>query len=113
MVAALTVAERERLRLVMVSFDPARDTPEALSEFGALHELDASRWWLARTPEPSVRELAAVLGVRYRETSGGVFSHSAVIALLDADGRIVQRTTKLDALELPFIEAVRSTLAVR
>jgi protein SCO1/2 len=113
MVAALSETERARLRVVMVSFDPARDTPEALKGFGALHKIDTGRWWIARTPDATVRELAAVLGVRYREASPGVFSHSAVITLLDAEGRIVARTTKLDTLDQPFMDAMRSTLASR
>lgn len=112
MEAALSEAERSRMQIVLVSFDPARDTPAALAAFAALHKLDTGRWWLARTPESSVRELAAVLGVRYREASPGVFSHSAVITLLDAEGRIVQRTTRLDALDAPFMDTVHTALAV-
>jgi protein SCO1/2 len=113
MTAALTETERERLRLVMVSFDPARDTPDALTAFGTLHNLDTARWWLARAPDSAVRELAAVLGIRYREASPGVFSHSAVIVLLDAEGRIVERTTNLNAIEPKFMDAMRATLALR
>lgn len=111
MEAALTPEERARLQLVMVSFDPERDTPQALSEFARLHQLDRSRWLLARTPAPQVRELAAVLGVRYRETEDGTFSHSAVITLLDAEGRIVERTTTLNTLDPAFLQALRRALA--
>jgi protein SCO1 len=113
MVTSLSETQRARLRVAMVSFDPARDTPEALKGFGALHKIDTGRWWLARTPDATVRELAAVLGIRYREASPGVFNHSAVITLLDAEGRIVARTTKLDTLDQPFMDAMRSTLASR
>lgn len=35
-----------------------------------------------------MRELAAALGVRYRANASGGFDHSAIISLLDADGRI-------------------------
>lgn len=111
MTAALSEAERQRLQPVMISFDPARDSPAALAEFGRLNKLEPSRWWLARAPDSTVREIAAVLGIRYREASPGVFSHSAVITLLDEEGRIVQRTSKLDALDPEFMQAVRSTLA--
>ena len=36
-----------------------------------------------------MRELAAALGVRYRRDASGGFDHSAIITILDADGRIV------------------------
>lgn len=111
MTAALSEAERQRLQLVMISFDPARDSPRALAEFGKLNKLEPPRWWLARAPDSTLREIAAVLGIRYREASSGVFSHSAVITLLDVEGRIVQRTSKLDALDPEFMQAVRATLA--
>ncbi len=106
----LTPAERARVQVVMVSFDPQRDTPAALTRFAELHRIDTGRWWLARASEDEVRELAAVLGIRYRETQPGIFSHSAVVTLLDAGGVIVERTANLQTLEPGFQQALRRTL---
>lgn len=111
MEADLTAGERARLQLLMVSFDPQRDTSAELAEFARLHGLDASRWWLAGAPDSHIRELAAALGVRYRDVGGGTFSHSAVIALLDADGKVVARTSTLNTLDPDFMKALRTTLA--
>lgn len=108
---ALTPAERARLQVVMVSFDPQRDTPTALTRFAELHNIDTSKWWLARAPEDKVRELAAVLGIRYREAQPGIFSHSAVVTLLDAGGLIVDRTANLQSIDPGFQQALRRTLA--
>jgi len=106
----LTPAQRNRLRLSMISFDPERDTPQALSEFAQLNHLDDTRWLLARAPDAKVREIAAVLNIRYRPLPNGVFSHSAVILLLDADGVIRARTETLKQLDPQFMQTLRAML---
>ena len=108
--AALPASERERLLVLMVSFDPKRDTPEALRAFAKLNQIDRANWLLARADENDVRNLAAVLGIRYRELADGVFSHSAVITLLDADGVIRAHTTQLKELDPDFMGAIRAAL---
>jgi protein SCO1/2 len=110
-VAALPAEQRGRVRALMVSFDPERDSPQALQAFAKLHQLDSAQWLLARADEGDVRELAAVLGIRYRPLPGGVFSHSAVITLLDADGVVRARTENLQTLDPDFMRAVSHTLA--
>lgn len=107
---ALTAAQRARLGVLFVSFDPARDTPEVLRRVADAHRMDLARWSLARTPAPSVRKLAAVLGVQYRVLADGEIGHANVITLLDADGRIVAQTTKLGAPDPAFIAALRGAL---
>jgi protein SCO1/2 len=107
---ALAAPERARLRVLLVSFDPARDTPEALRKFADAHQADPSRWVVARADESSVRDLAAVLGIRYRELEGGVFNHSSVITLLDANGTIQARTADLKSLDPDFMRAMEASL---
>ena len=107
---ALPEAERARLRVLMVSFDPARDTPEALRKFATAHKADPSRWVVARAEENEVRNLAAVLGLRYRELDNGVFNHSSVITLLDADGMIRARTSDLKNVDAEFVRTVEASL---
>lgn len=110
MVAALPAEQRGRVRAVMVSFDPELDSPQALQDFAKLHQLSSSQWLLARAEEADVRELAAVLGIRYRQLPSGAFSHSAVITLLDADGVVRARTENLQTLDPDFMRAVAHTL---
>lgn len=76
---------------VLVSIDPERDTPARLAEFAASARLDAARWTLLTGDAEGVRELAAVLGIRYRPEPGGEWSHSNAYLVLDAEGRIVHR----------------------
>lgn len=91
----LPAASRGRLRVLMVSLDPARDTPAKLTEVAQQHGVDLARWTLARTDEASVRKLAAVLNIQYRKLPDGEINHSTVITLLDADGRPVRQSSAL------------------
>ena len=79
------------LRIVLVSLDPERDTPDALQALARARQVDESRWRLLRAPEDTVRDIAALLGVKYRRLPDGSFNHSSVITLLDPDGAIVVR----------------------
>ncbi|HUJ58349.1 MAG TPA: SCO family protein [Kofleriaceae bacterium] len=88
--AQLPDADRRDARVLLVSFDPARDTPARLRELANEHRLDA-RWTLAAASDGDARTLAAVLGIRYRAAPGGQFFHTAAVVALDRDGRIVAR----------------------
>jgi protein SCO1 len=82
---------RADLRVVLVSLDPGRDTPEALLALAQARHVDESRWRLLRAPEDTVREIAAVLGIKYRRLPDGNFNHSSIITLLDGNGVVVAR----------------------
>ncbi len=110
-VNALEPAQRNRLRVLLVSLDPKRDTPEALAEVVRTHRLDTSRWTLARTDEATVRRLAAVLDIRYRLLEGGEFNHTSVLILLDGQGRMLARTERLGGKpDAQFVAAIRNAL---
>jgi protein SCO1/2 len=98
---------REATRVLMVSFDPARDTVAVLKEAAAAHGVDA-RWTLARGTEDAARQVAAVLGIQYRRLAGGAFNHSSVIELLDADGAIAARTSKLGEIDAGFLHELKA-----
>ena len=82
--------------LVLVTLDPARDTPSALATYAQERGLDASRWTLLAGSDDDVRELAAALSVRYRTLGPDAIAHSNVITLLDASGVIVHRQSGFD-----------------
>lgn len=94
-VRELPAPARDEVRVVLVSLDPKRDTPEKLAELAALHQLDGERWRLLTTGDDTMREVAAVLGVRFRDDGKGAIDHSSEIALLDRDGVITVQTAKL------------------
>jgi protein SCO1/2 len=88
---ALAPETRARTQLLLVTLDPARDSTEKLQDVAKRHGIDDPRWHLVRTDEDSVREIAALLGIRYSLLPDGEISHSPVIALLDRDGALVTR----------------------
>ncbi len=83
---ALSPDFRARTRFLLVTFDPDNDTTERLQTLARERGLDLARWSLLRGSADDVRDLATVLGVQYRATANGQFSHSNVITLLDRDG---------------------------
>ncbi|HEY6824585.1 MAG TPA: SCO family protein [Steroidobacteraceae bacterium] len=93
--AHLDASSRAQLRVLLVSFDAARDTPRQLDRLAHLHHVDPERWTFASASEPSARRIAAVLGISYRHLASGEFDHSLLITLLDDEGRIVASTTTL------------------
>jgi protein SCO1 len=107
----LPEASRPRLRVLMVSLDPARDTPGKLRDLAARHRADLARWTFARTGEGSVRKLAAALGIQYRQLPDGEFNHATVLTLLDREGRIVARTAMLKRDDEAFVNALRAATA--
>lgn len=109
---ALSAAEKAKLQVLMVSIDPARDSPIALKAMMVKRKLDPARWTLARTEATSVRKLAALLAIRYRALEGGDFNHTSALILLDSDGRIVARTETMGATPDPdFLAQVKRLLA--
>lgn len=111
LVASLTPDERTQLRVLMVSFDSALDTPAALREFRAEHHIDAENWITARAAVADVRTLAATLGVQYRELPDHTFNHSTVISVTDPDGTVRARTSELNGPDPAFVSALRAQLA--
>ena len=79
---------KKNVRFLLISFDPENDTPEELQKIMQKYHLDASRWKLLQAEENQVREIAAVLGIKYRKTQDGGFNHSSLISILDKEGKI-------------------------
>jgi len=109
-VKALAPTEQRAARILMVSFDPARDTVQVLKQTAQAHGCD-ERWTLARGDEVTVRKIAAALGIQYRRLSNGEFNHSTLIELLDADGRLVAKSGKLGNADTALVRATHQALS--
>lgn len=99
--AAMDTPTKEATRVVLVSFDPERDTTATLKTLAQKHKIDERRWRFARAADGDVRTLAAVLGIKYRKLPDGQYNHSSVIALLDRKGVVAAR---LEGQEQPSDE---------
>jgi protein SCO1/2 len=107
---ALPDGIREDARVLVVSFDPERDAPERLAAYVAASGLEHPAWRFAVGEAHATRALAALLGVRYRPAGDGMFSHTNLIAVLDADGRVAYR---VEGLGMPVDGAVDAVAAGR
>ena len=101
--------QRVPVPVLMVTFDPVRDNVATLKAMAEERRIDSKWWTLARTDAHNVRKLAAMLGIQYRELSSGEFNHSSVIILLDAEGRVVGKTSTLGEADPAFVKLVRKT----
>ncbi len=99
----LSEAERARLRVIFVTFDPENDTPDRLRALAAERSFPVPRYALLRGDDDAIRELAMALGVQYRRTGDGQFVHSAMVTLLDEEGRIAVQADGVDAPLEPLI----------
>jgi len=95
----------DKTKYVLITFDPKVDTPDALKELETKFQLDPQKWVFLHGDEGSIREVASVLNVQYREVSEGQFSHTNLITLLDPNGVV---TTKIDGLKQPVEPLVAS-----
>jgi protein SCO1/2 len=98
-------AQRERLRVLMISIDPQRDTPQTLQELARVRHIDLSRWTLARTDAATTRRIAAVLNVQYRQLPNGDFNHSSIITVLSPKGEILAHSSMLGKADSALLEA--------
>ena len=108
--AGLTDSERAQAGFVLFSIDPERDTPAALLAYAREYELDLAHWTLLRGEIPAVQDLAAVLGVKYKRSPSGDYSHSNLISVLDRNGNIVYQQEGLNTMPDEAVAVVRTLL---
>ncbi len=106
----LSGEERADLRVLTISIDPERDTPEKLRETIERHSVDATRWSMVRPDPGDLRTIAGVFGVKYKQLPDGEFSHTTRIVLLDREGTQVASTEQLGRHDTAFLEAIRTSL---
>lgn len=100
---------REDVHVLAVTFDPENDTPEVLYEYAVSQQLDIPGWHFMTGGRSAIRELAMMLGVRFRERSDGDFEHSNLISVLDTEGLVVER---LEGLGQPIDHAGQKIMEI-
>jgi protein SCO1/2 len=105
--AALPPELRPHVGFLLVTFDPARDTPGVLSAYSATMGLDPMSWSLLSGHPDDVLELATLLAIKYKRDQSGGFIHSNVITVLNKAGEIVHRHEGLQQDMTSTLEAIR------
>lgn len=103
---AVPQSQGSNLRVLMLSIDAQRDTPETLRQLAGRRRMDLSRWTLARTDPATVRKIAALLNVQYRQLPDGNYNHSNVISLLSPHGEIVAQSSMLGKADAALVQAL-------
>jgi protein SCO1/2 len=94
---------RDKIRLLSISFDPERDTPEKLRQYGAGYlgnpgSPDFSVWQLAVGSDKDVRPIADFFGLRYEISPEDKtqFTHSLRTAVISPQGKVTRVYTGND-----------------
>ena len=105
--AALVQAGRP-LDLVVVSLDPAHDTPEAFKQYRRRHQLDDARpWHLLVGDDAQVRTLTMLLNFKYTTNAeSGVILHDNTVFLISPDGTVKTSMSSLDEPLDAFLGAI-------
>jgi protein SCO1 len=85
----ITAGLSDRTRLISISFDLARDGPEALRDYADAHGADG-RLWITARPEnkQALQALLKVFGVIVIPDGAGGFVHNAALHVVDRQGRL-------------------------
>jgi protein SCO1/2 len=78
----------DRMRLVSISLDPARDTPETLRGYMKLYDADPGHWAFLTGPPDQVSAVVKSWGMWAKPAANGQLDHPSRVFLVDAQYRI-------------------------
>ncbi len=99
-----------KVQFVVMSFDSEKDTPSAMNEYGKKANIAKSNWFLLSGSPDSVKETAALLGVKYKKEENGTYSHSNIITLLNPEGEISFSLEGLNKDPSELLEKIKKML---
>ncbi|KAF1722296.1 SCO family protein [Pseudoxanthomonas wuyuanensis] len=109
---SLSADEYRKLGVAMISLDPLRDDPAALTAVAQNHRVKMEHWLFLAPAQADVRAIAGILDIRYRPLEDGSINHTSAWLLLDADGRIIARSEVTGVQPDPrFLSQVKTLLA--
>jgi protein SCO1/2 len=91
-----------RVRLLSITLDPARDTPEVLRRYMKLYDADPKSWTFLTGPRDRVEKTIAAWGMWVKPTSGGQLDHPSRVFLVDRQAR-VREIYNLQFLKVPWV----------
>lgn len=109
---------KDKIRLLSISFDPKRDTPEKLKQYGLGYlgknskATDFEVWQLATGKDKEVREIADFFGLRYEvdQNNKTQFNHSLRTAVIAPDGKVTKVFSGNDWTNGELLRELQATL---
>jgi protein SCO1/2 len=92
----------QKVRLLSISLDPARDTPEVLRGYMKLYDVDPSNWSFLTGPREKVEKTIAAWGMWAKPAANGQLDHPSRIFLVDPRGRI-REIYNLGFMKTPWV----------
>jgi len=74
--------------LLTITFDPQRDTPEALAAYASQWKPDPKTWHFLTGPVDDVRKVCALFGVEFYPDEG-LMNHSLHTVVIDRKGTLI------------------------
>jgi protein SCO1/2 len=78
----------DRVRLLSISLDPARDTPEVLKGYMQLYDADPASWTFLTGSKSEIEHTLAAWGMWAKPAANGQLDHPSRIFLVDTAGKI-------------------------
>ena len=78
----------DRVRLLSITLDPARDTPEVLRNYMKLFDADPASWTFLTGTKEQVEKTLAAWGMWARPTANGQLDHPSRVFLVDRQGSV-------------------------
>jgi len=88
---ALEKEAPDGVKLMSISFDPARDDASSLQRYAAQWQADPNRWAIATVPDADqLQRLLKAFQVVVIDDGRGGYEHNAALLVLDRRGRLVR-----------------------
>jgi protein SCO1/2 len=92
----------DRVRLLSITLDPVRDTPEVLRNYMRLYDVDPASWTFLTGPPDEVGKTVKAWGMWARPAANGQLDHPSRIFLVDPQGK-VREIYNLNFLKVPWV----------
>lgn len=109
---------KKNVRLLSISFDPERDTPEKLRQYGLGYlgtdaKDDFTVWQLAVGPDKDVKAIADFFGLRYETDAEDKtqINHSLITAVISPEGKVTRVFSGGDWTTDQIMSELNSTLS--
>jgi protein SCO1/2 len=78
----------DKVHLLSISLDPARDKPAVLRDYMRLYDIDAKNWTFLTGSQTEIDKVLADWGMWARPAANGQLDHPSRVFLLDERGRL-------------------------